>query len=608
MTTIALRHELGSCTALPLGAVTLQGGPLAERAETTRRYLQRLEPRLLLQNHLHEAGLWTQFQDPEPLHGGWERPTSQLRGHFLGHWLSASAWFAVQGDGILRAKVVWVVDELRRCQQANGDGWVFGIPPRYLDLLARGRPIWAPQYTIHKTLMGLWDAWSVLGLTTARELVVEAAAWFGRWSATHDDVVWNRILDNEAGGMLEVWTDLAEATGDPQHRALAERCFRAHLFPALQAGHNVLADRHANAMVPEVIGALRAEAVFGGERWAGVADGFAAMLARHGSWVTGGQSAGELWTPPGEMAARLGAVTQEHCVVYNLARLAELRFRRTGDPALLDQIELLTWNGMVAQQHPVHGTATYMLPLGSGGKKTWGSDINHFWCCHGTQVQAHATHTARIAWACSEGLIIGGWTPCVIRSQQQGVAIEVTVSDADADHDIFGPHHPLPPARRPCRWAFNLRVRAPSPVTFTLFLRLPAWLAGAATLVIAGESREVTGTGFVAITRQWGDEVLRIELPQRVEAVPLPGDPERVAFREGPYVLAALCDDERTLHLDCCAPDHHIVSCDERAFGQWQRRWRLRDHERGLRFIPLHEVVDETYAVYVPVVSPTVRA
>lgn len=514
--------------------------------------------------------------------------------------MAAASGFAAQGDGILRAKVVWVVDELRRCQTANGDGWIFGIPPRYLDLVARGQAVWAPQYTLHKTLMGLWEAWRLLGLVPARDALFAAAEWFNRWSASLDQATWDRVLDNEVGGMLEVWTDLAEATGDPAHRALAHRYHRAHLFPALRARHAVLGDRHANAMLPEVIGALRAEAVFGGEPWTGIADGFEALRTDLGEWVTGGQSAGELWTPPGELAARVGAVTQEHCVAYNLARLAELRFRRDGSSAELDRIELLTWNGLLAQQHPQHGTPTYMLPLGVGGRKTWGSDTGHFWCCHGSQVQAQASHGERLAWRHPEGLVLGGWFPATVRWDQGGVAVELTITDADADHDIFAPHLPQPPARRPRRAAFTLRVRCAAPTRFTLFLRLPAWLAGPAVIHLPDGRHEATGPGFVALTRDWHQNEIRIELPQRLDAVPLPGDPERCALREGPHVLAALCDDERCLHLDPADPGQHIEPCEERAFGQWQRRWRLRGHERGLRFLPLHEIVDETYSVYLP--------
>jgi len=596
----ALEPALGPCRPLPPAAVRLAGGLFSERSEATRRYLLRLDRTLLMQNHLHEAGLWPQFQDPEPQHGGWERPFSQLRGHFLGHWLSAAARFAAHGDEELRARIRAILADLERCQQANGGEWVFGIPPRYLDLLVRGQVIWAPQYTLHKTLMGLWDVWAWLGERPALELLIRAAAWFHRWIGTLDAAARDRVLDNEAGGMLEVWADLAAQTGQPEHRELVAHYYRAHLFDALKRGEDVLGDRHANAMLPEIIGALRAHEVTGDARWAGIAEGFWTLLERRGSWVTGGQSAGELWTPPGELAARLGNATQEHCVAYNLIRLAERLFQRSGEARYLDRIELLTWNGLLAQQHPRHGTPTYMLPLGPGGTKTWGSDLNHFWCCHGTQVQGNASHPERIAWATADGFAIGGWIPANLTLIHHGVTLHISIRDADADHDTFAPHLALPSARRPQQRRFAINVRASQAIACTLHLRLPGWLAAPATLLIGTDEQTVPGTGFIALSRTWQDDHLVLTLPMRLEAVPLPGDPARVAFREGPLVLAGLCSEERQLAVDAGQPGTTIESCEERRFGQWQSRWRLRDHPTGLRFLPLHEIVDETYTVYFP--------
>ncbi len=58
---------------------------------------------------------------PKDIHWGWESPTCQLRGHFLGHWLSAAAFQAVNtGDREMRGKADGIVHELARCQQENG--------------------------------------------------------------------------------------------------------------------------------------------------------------------------------------------------------------------------------------------------------------------------------------------------------------------------------------------------------------------------------------------------------------------------------------------------------------------------------------------------------
>ncbi|MCR5684360.1 MAG: glycoside hydrolase family 127 protein, partial [Lachnospiraceae bacterium] len=68
-----------------------------DRYRVDRSYLESLETRALLQNYTLEAGVILEgnFVTPNPeetyLHWGWEAPMCQLRGHFLGHWMSASA-------------------------------------------------------------------------------------------------------------------------------------------------------------------------------------------------------------------------------------------------------------------------------------------------------------------------------------------------------------------------------------------------------------------------------------------------------------------------------------------------------------------------------------
>ena len=73
-------------------------------------------------------------------HGGWESPTCQLRGHFLGHWLSAAALMAGNtGDPEVKGKADYIINELARCQKENGGEWAGSIPTTYLDWIARGK-------------------------------------------------------------------------------------------------------------------------------------------------------------------------------------------------------------------------------------------------------------------------------------------------------------------------------------------------------------------------------------------------------------------------------------------------------------------------------------
>ncbi|HUT18939.1 MAG TPA: hypothetical protein VM366_07250, partial [Anaerolineae bacterium] len=95
-----------------------------------------------------------------------------------------------------------------------------------------------------------------------------------------------------------------------------------------------------------------------------------------------------------------------------------------------------------------------------------------------------------------------------------------------------------------------------------------------------------------------------VELPKALTTCPLPDEPDTVAFMDGPVVLAGLCDEERTLYGDVDEPASLLAPENEREWGTWLGGYRALGQPRGLRFIPLYEVIDQRYAVYFPVRAP----
>ena len=73
--------------AFDLRDVRLLDGPFQRAMELDRKYLLSLEPDRLLHTFRLNAGLPS---EAKPL-GGWEEPKCELRGHFVGHYLSACA-------------------------------------------------------------------------------------------------------------------------------------------------------------------------------------------------------------------------------------------------------------------------------------------------------------------------------------------------------------------------------------------------------------------------------------------------------------------------------------------------------------------------------------
>jgi DUF1680 family protein len=581
-------------TAIEPRHVRLLPGMLHKRYDLNRAYIMGLSNANLLQNYYLEAALESFRQKPEHIHWGWEAPTCQLRGHFLGHWLSAAArLFYAAGDGEARAKADAVVAELGRCQEANGGEWAGSIPPQYLDRIARGQRIWAPHYTVHKTLMGLWDMYALAGNQQALDILTRWAGWFQRWSGQFSRSEMDDILDVETGGMLEIWANLYGVTGREEHLELLRRYDRPRLFEPLLAGEDVLTNMHANTTIPEVLGAARAWEVTGEPRWRAIVEAYwRSAVSERGFFCTGGQTSGEIWTPPFEQAARLGDKNQEHCVVYNMMLLADRLMRWTGDLAYADYWERSLYNGILAQQHPQTGMIAYFLPLEPGAVKQWGSPTDDFWCCHGTLVQAHTMHTSAVYYENEAGLVVAQYIPTELSWQRDGASVQVRQT-TDAQTGAV---------RRPNALLQRLSVRCAEPVEFTLALRRPWWLAGQPSVRVNGEPVAVSGDEHtIALRRTWRDDLLTVELPRQLTSCALPDRPGSMAFMDGPVVLAGLCDSDRALVGDARDPRSILVPDNEREWTMWLPRYRTQDQERSIRFVPLYEVTDQPYTVYFPV-------
>src|SRR5690349_17009388 len=97
--------------ALPFSntAVTLDSSWIKHRENLNTKYLRSLDPDRLLHNFKVNAGLPS---NAKPL-DGWEAPSIGLRGHFVGHYLSALANVVQkQNDPSLNSRINYIVDEL----------------------------------------------------------------------------------------------------------------------------------------------------------------------------------------------------------------------------------------------------------------------------------------------------------------------------------------------------------------------------------------------------------------------------------------------------------------------------------------------------------------
>lgn len=610
--------------------VNLFCGELLRRENDNRSYLMELTNRNLLYNYELEAAITHDANIPHDIHGGWESPTCQLRGHFLGHWLSAAAMHIYETDDReLKAKADTIVDRLYECQQANGGSWAASIPEKYLYRIANGKGIWAPHYTLHKTFMGLVDMYRYTGNNVALTVADNFADWFYEWTDKFDRKQMDDILDFETGGMLEIWVLLYEITGKEKYLTLMDRYYRGRLFDPLLKGEDPLTNMHANTTIPEVLGAAEAYEATGNKKYQDLAMSYwNQAVTERGTYATGGQTNGEIWGPKMSLSSRLGLKTQEHCTVYNMIRLADYMFRWTKDPLYADYIEKNIYNGVMAQTYwhweytngytpsgPTEGLIAYFLPMRAGSHKGWGSKTNDFFCCHGSMVQANAAFNRYIYYQENSDIYvnqyfdsdahinIGDNNITIIQRRDPLTGSFHLGSTSSGKHTINRTAAEY--EHNPDTHMIYLQICTDAPVNMKLHIRIPKWITEAAEIKVNGSvvSTCESGSVYAVIDREFTDgDIISIYLKKGITVCPLPDDSDMVAFMYGPEVLAGITDEEHTLIAE--DKDHIadiLTNENEREWGSWKSQFRTKGQDKGIHFIPLNQIGYENYCVYFPV-------
>ncbi|MCR4762311.1 MAG: glycoside hydrolase family 127 protein [Lachnospiraceae bacterium] len=609
--------------------VKILPGLFAERMRLNRSYLCELDTRCLLQNYYLEAGVIMDgiqvLNDPSAarLHWGWEAPTCQLRGHFLGHWLSAAAAIvANEQDEELAVRIRFVVSELKRLQQLNEEGgstpgWVAPIPEKYMDILMTDRYIWSPQYTMHKLLMGLTHVALWLDSQEALDVLSGLADWYLAWTEkatkrAEKNGGNNAVFAGEQAGMLEIWAELYAGTKDERYRILAERYADNGLFEVLDRDGDPLTDNHTNASIPLAHGAARMYEVTGEERWKKrVMTFWKKAVTERGMYATTGNNSGEFWIPPMRQGAYLSETDQEFCTVYNMVRLAEYLYAWTGETAYADYIERALYNGFLAQQSRVSGMPTYFLPMLPGSRKKWGSKTRDFWCCFGTMVQAQTLYPELIYSLDEQNrtIHVAQYIPSeagIRMPEGDTVKLRQTTGMKNYSNQAFFDERG---GGALSRWALAFTAQTDSDKPVTLSFRVPSWCDGLPRVMIDGAScdekevRSMIKDGSLTLTRAFMGEEVAIYFPDSPVFEPLPDEPGMAAVRSGPVVLAGLTKKEVILSgKDAAQILRQRMTHTYSTFPWQQDHYRTAGQEENITFVPLYEVEDEAYTVYFPIV------
>ena len=589
------------------GSVKILPGVFRERMDVNRQYLLELDTNCLLQNFYLEAGIILPglqvVDNPETanLHWGWEAPTCQLRGHFLGHWISAAAkLIAADGEPELRVKLDKIVSELARCQELNGGEWVGSIPEKYFTRLIKNQYIWSPQYVMHKTIVGLSDAYIYAGNPQALDILSHLSDWYITWTEKAAETNPHAVYAGEEAGMLEVWAQLYQLTKDEKYLTLAKRYADAGLFRKLKEGKDSLTNCHANASIPFTHGAAKMYEITGDSDWLEVIKLFwKAAVTDRGMFSTTGMNAGEFWVPPHMQGHFLGSSDQEFCTVYNMVRTASYLLKYTGEAQYADYIERALYNGFLAQQNAQTGMPAYFLPLGAGSHKKWGTKTRDFWCCHGTMVQAQTLYPELVWFTDGDKITAAQYIPSEFTAEMNGA--NVTVSQTTGmkyynDQAFFDEKDD----GQMSRWLLKFSVKCDKPARFTLSLRVPEWAKGVELEVNGKNTAAPVKDGWLDITADWQNDSVQVFFPSELRAETLPDMPELMSVVDGPIVLAGITGSDCGI-TGSDKLNEQFMPQMEHTYGTFpwrQNSWRTRNQPQSVMFRPLYEVTDEEYTVY----------
>lgn len=528
----------------PLSEVTLLESPFLYARDLNVKTLLAYDVDRLLAPYLKEAGL----EPKAPSFSNWDG----LDGHVGGHYLSALAiHYAATGDKSLKERMDYMLSQLAMCAVARGDGYVGGVPngePLWKALKA-GEPgmvwkYWVPWYNVHKMYAGLRDAWLYGGSEVGKKLFLGMCDWGIDVIANLDDKKMEQMLDNEFGGMDEVYADAFAITGDRKYLDAAKRFTHHQLFDGMLAGVDNLDNRHANTQVPKVVGYQRIAELSGDSDYEKAAGFFWNTVVNNRSLSIGGNSRREHFASKADAKSYVDdREGPESCNTNNMLKLTEGLFRMNPDARYADFYERALYNHILSTIHPEHGGYVYFTSARPGHYRVYSQPNSAMWCCVGTGMENHGKYGQFIYTHSSDSLWVNLFIPSELNWEDKGIRITQTT--------VF-----------PENGNVKLTVNTDSARNLNLLLRHPGW-CDKLTVKVNGKRVKTASkpSSYLALNREWKDgDVIEMEMPMKVTIEELNYLPDYVSILRGPIVMAArtggdapltglVADDSRWAHI-----------------------------------------------------------
>ena len=620
---LSVNAQAAHVKKFPLKQVKLLDSPFRDAMLKDLDYIMKMDPDRLLAPYLKEAGLEPKAEN----YPNWE--SMGLDGHIGGHYLTALAqMYASTKNGKAYDRLKYMVDELEKVQQANGNGYIGGVPEgkKIWQEIQEGNinassfglnDRWVPLYNIHKTYAGLRDAYRIAGINEARGMLIDFTDWMIAVTSNLSDAQIQELLISEHGGLNETFADVYEITGDKKYLELAHKFSHKKLLEPMQSHEDVLSGMHANTQIPKIIGFETIAQLEDNSEYHEAAEYFWDNVVNERSVAIGGNSVREHFNPVDDFSSMITSEQgPETCNTYNMLKLTEKLFQAQPQEKYIDFYERSLYNHILSSQHPDTGGFVYFTPMRPGHYRVYSQPETSFWCCVGSGLENHGKYNEMIYAHSGDSLYVNLFIPSKLTWDEKRVNIVQENNLEESEATFF-------------------TIQAEKPKEFTLLLRYPAWVKqGKLEVTINEEPVEITETpgSYISLNRIWKDgDRVSLKLPMHLIAEDLPDNSNYTALTYGPFVLGAKMGDEELegLYADAGRSSHiasgkkiplsqtpvFVVENPEKLTNSVEEddaeelKFSATDvlypsEFNNLEFIPFYKIHDSRYVVYLPVETP----
>ena len=343
--------------------------------------------------------------------------------------------------------------------------------------------VWAPYYTLHKIFAGLEDMYVYCDNQQALEIAKKFGDWVIERNSKLTDEQMQAMLNTEHGGMNETLANLYALAGEKKYLEISLRFNHHRVLDPAEQQQDQLTGLHANTQIPKFIGNARQYELTGATALKTAALFFWSTVVNERSYVIGGNSDGEMFSPKERLSQALGPNTTETCNTYNMLKLTRHLFCWEPKAEYADYYERALYNHILASQNPESGMMCYYVPLRSGSRRNYNTPNDSFWCCTGTGVENHGKYGDSIYFHDEENLYVSLFIASELNWKAKGLKLRQETKFPDEG-------------------ATKLSFTCDKPVELSVQIRHPFWATAGCEIRVNGKKQPARAPGsFTVLTR-----------------------------------------------------------------------------------------------------------